>query len=81
MPKRLQRESFSVEFQHAQPNENTGYNTQPVFVIPGSKAAERNARRKKGSVPVLQAVPNRRCEASVLESNRVVNRSTAPELS
>jgi hypothetical protein len=59
-----QSASFSVEFQHAQPHENTGYNTQPAFVIPGSKAAERNARRKKGSVPVLQTVPNRLWEAS-----------------
>jgi hypothetical protein len=56
--------SFSVGFQHAQPDENAGYNTQPTFVIPGNKAAERNARRKKGSVPVLQTVPNRRWEAS-----------------
>jgi hypothetical protein len=56
--------SFSVGFQHAQPDENTGYNTQPTFVIPGSEAAERNTRRKKGSVPVLQTVPNRRWEAS-----------------
>ena len=43
--------SFSVGPQHAQPDENTGYNTQPAFVIPGSKAAERNARHKKGSIP------------------------------
>ena len=56
--------SFSVGPQHAQPDENTGYNTQPTFVIPGSKAAERNARRKKGSVPVLEMVPNRGWEAS-----------------
>ena len=56
--------SFSVGPQRAQPDENTGYNTQPAFVIPGSKAAERNARRKKGSVPVLETVPNRRWEAS-----------------
>jgi len=56
--------SFSVGPQHAQPDENTGYNTQPSFVILGSKAAERNARRKKGSVPVLQTVPNRHWEAS-----------------
>jgi len=50
--------SFSVGSQHAQPDENTGYNTQPSFVILGSKAAERNARRKKGIVPVLQTVPD-----------------------
>jgi len=56
--------SFSVGPQHAQPDENTGYNTQPAFVIPGSKAAERNARRKKGSIPVLEMVPNRLWEAS-----------------
>ena len=56
--------SFSVGFQHAQPDENAGYNTQPAFVLPGSKAAERNARRKNGSVPVLQTVSNRRWEAS-----------------
>ncbi|KAF8815610.1 hypothetical protein BYT27DRAFT_7248989 [Phlegmacium glaucopus] len=56
--------SFSVRPQHAHPDENTGYNTQPAFVIPGSKAAERNARRKKGSIPALQTVPNRRWEAS-----------------
>ena len=58
--------SFSVGFQHPQPDENTGYSTQPVFVIPGSKAAEQNARRKKGSIPVLQTVPNRWSEASGL---------------
>jgi hypothetical protein len=56
--------SFYVGFQQAQPHENIGYNTQPTFVIPGSKAAERNARRKKGSVPVLQTVPNRRWDDS-----------------
>ena len=56
--------SFSVEFQHAQPDKNTGYNTQPTFVIPGSKAAERNARCKKGYIPLLQDVPNRCWEAS-----------------
>ncbi|KAF8811185.1 hypothetical protein BYT27DRAFT_7252906 [Phlegmacium glaucopus] len=56
--------SFSVRPQHAQPDENTGYNTQLAFVIPGSKAAERNARRKKGSISALQTVPNRRWEAS-----------------
>jgi hypothetical protein len=56
--------SFYVGFQPSQPDENTGYNTQPAFVIPGSKAAERNARRKKGSIPVLQTVPNGRWEAS-----------------
>ena len=50
--------SFSVAPQHAHHDENTGYNTQPSFVIPGSKAAERNARRKKGSISVLQTVPN-----------------------
>ena len=56
--------SFSVGFQHAQPDKNTGYNTWPAFVLPGSKAAEQNARCKKGSVPVLQTVPNRCWEAS-----------------
>ena len=56
--------SFSVEFQHPQADENTSYNTQPTFVVPGSKAAERNARRKKGSIPLLQDVPNRHWEVS-----------------
>ena len=51
--------SFSVAPQHAHHDENTGYNTRPSFVIPGSKAAERNARHKKGSISVLQTVPNR----------------------
>lgn len=57
-----QAPSFSAQPQYPNPDENLdagGYNhTQPSFVVPGSKAAERNARRKKQVVPVLETVPN-----------------------
>src|SRR5271163_1984088 len=51
----------------AQPSNNsstTNYTTQPSFVIPGTKAAARNARRKTNAIPVLQAVPNGLWESS-----------------
>ena len=60
------RRSWICDTEHNNPNENAGYNTQPAFVIPGTKATERNTRHKKNSVPVLQNVPNRHWEVSGL---------------
>jgi hypothetical protein len=47
--------SFYVGIQQSQPHENIGYNTQPAFVVSGSKAIEST----RAKVTVLEAFLNK----------------------
>ena len=81
-----QAASFYVNSQVAQPNESsgaTGYKTQPAFVLSSNKAAERNSRRKRDPLHVLETVYSEYSDNS--SSNQAVYTGphglTAPESS